>query len=124
MYENNLFSEAALRRLVVEHIRGHSVEAALKREIVQQKVGFETDPLLRMHGLIDRNGMSDLEKSIGHLTAQTQASQQTVKQIATRPEYTDPDSVKRSAFKHAMVTLAVVVVLLLILIIWLLIKRK
>ena len=43
MFENNLFDEAALRRLVEAHLRGQNMLPLLKREILVKQSDFERD---------------------------------------------------------------------------------
>lgn len=47
MFENNLFSEAALRRLVEAKLRGQEMQPRLRREILDRQNYFEQDPRLR-----------------------------------------------------------------------------
>ena len=50
MYDNSLFSERALRRLVTEYLKGRDINPILQREILEKQIDFERDPLFR-----DRN---------------------------------------------------------------------
>ena len=47
MYENSLFSERALRRLVSEYLKGNDIREQLRREIIEKEIDFERDPMLR-----------------------------------------------------------------------------
>ncbi len=47
MYENSLFSERALRRLVSEYLKGKDIREQLRREIIEKEIDFERDPMLR-----------------------------------------------------------------------------
>ncbi|MGH7234307.1 MAG: hypothetical protein ACREF7_02580 [Candidatus Saccharimonadales bacterium] len=47
MFENNLFDESALRRLVEAHFKGQNILPALRREILERQNYFEHDPRLR-----------------------------------------------------------------------------
>ena len=47
IYETNLVGEKALRRLVMEHMRGGDMGKALKREITEREIDFERDPVMR-----------------------------------------------------------------------------
>lgn len=54
MFENNLFSERALRRLVEHYLKGKDIRAELRREIVEREIDFERDPILRDRSRDDR----------------------------------------------------------------------
>jgi hypothetical protein len=47
MYENHLFGEGALRRLVQAHLSGKELLPLVKREIIERQIDFERDPILR-----------------------------------------------------------------------------
>lgn len=47
MYDNNLFSERALRRLVSEYLKGKDIRPLLRKEIVEKEMDYERDPILR-----------------------------------------------------------------------------
>ena len=47
MYDNNLFSERALRRLVSEYLAGKDIMPHLRQEILEKQIDYERDPLLR-----------------------------------------------------------------------------
>lgn len=47
VYENNLIGEHALRRIVIEHLRGGDTQRALRQEIVEREIDFERDPAMR-----------------------------------------------------------------------------
>lgn len=47
MYDNNLFSERALRRLVSEYLAGKDIMPHLREEILEKQIDYERDPLLR-----------------------------------------------------------------------------
>ena len=47
MYDNNLFSERALRRLVAEYLKGKDIRPLLRKEIVEKEMDYERDPVLR-----------------------------------------------------------------------------
>lgn len=50
MFDNGLFGERALRRLVGQYIKGKDVRLMLRREIIEKQIDFERDPFLRDHG--------------------------------------------------------------------------
>jgi adenine-specific DNA methylase len=47
MYDNGLFSERALRRLVIEYMQDRDIVPKLRREILEKQIDYERDPLLR-----------------------------------------------------------------------------
>lgn len=61
-FETHLIGENALRRIIIEHIRGGDVKAALRREMMQHEIDFERDPYLRDHAnqtIEDKNKESE-----------------------------------------------------------------
>lgn len=49
MYDNNLFSERALRRLVSEYLKGKDIRPLLRKEIVEKEMDYERDQIGRAH---------------------------------------------------------------------------
>ncbi len=47
MFDNNLFSEGALRRLVGAYLEGREIQPLLRHEILERQIDYERDPLLR-----------------------------------------------------------------------------
>ena len=80
MFENNLFDEAALRRLVAAHLKGEKVLPLLKREVLVKQSDFERDPRLRqsstthvdplfdkMLGALDKDQPQDYKQASANL---------------------------------------------------------
>lgn len=63
MYDNGLFSERALRRLVTEYMKDRDIVPKLRREIIEKQIDYERDPLLRDHYHRD-NDFNDGNKSV------------------------------------------------------------
>ncbi len=47
MYDNGLFSERALRRLVVTYLKDQDMLPKLRKEIIEKQLDYERDPLLK-----------------------------------------------------------------------------
>ncbi len=64
MFENNLFDETALRRLVEAHYKGLNILPQLRREILDRQNYFEQDPRLRNQSLSSRQASDELLNQI------------------------------------------------------------
>ncbi len=88
MFDNNLFGEGALRRLVGAYLEGRELQPLLRREILERQIDYERDPLLRDRGNSDGSNGSLFDKM-----------------LAASPEPVNPNLAKRMR-KRAKLTLA------------------
>ena len=71
MFENHLFGEGALRRLVEASLRGRELMPLLRREVLEKQLDYERDPVLRdLKRTDDSTGLSFFDKML----AQTKQS--------------------------------------------------
>ena len=78
MFENNLFGEGALRRLVEAYLGGKELMPILKREILEKQIDYERDPLFRDRGSQrERETSSSLfDRILDHTSVGTEAKNQ------------------------------------------------
>ena len=121
MFENNLFDEASLRRLVEAHLKGQNVLELLKREVLDKQNDFERDPDYRQTALktaalpTDQAAKSfEMEQNLP--TKQTNAS---LPRVVKQPmlEVSQPKP-KQTSVSVASALLGVVIVLLIGLILY------
>lgn len=65
MYENHLFGEGALRRLVSEHLKGKDIAPLMRREILERQIDFERDPMLRDRNRLPVEQANVFERTLG-----------------------------------------------------------
>jgi hypothetical protein len=76
VYETGQVGERGLRRLVSEHLRGHDIKKALKRELLEHQIDFERDPAMRGLGAVTPSGASaSLDDLLQSVTKQATAEQ-------------------------------------------------
>lgn len=64
MFDNNLFGEGALRRLVGAYLEGRQLQPLLRREILERQIDYERDPLLRDRINRDSDSQSVFDKML------------------------------------------------------------
>lgn len=146
MFENNLFGERALRRLVENYLKGKDIRAALRREIVEREIDFERDPILRDRARDDRltiKNPSLFERMLttvevpdavgayhGRSLNEMNVEENTVSQSSIEKTNSKPSSAPDKSTQQAQAThsiagsvLSLIIVLLVLLIIYLLLVR-
>ena len=118
MYENHLFGEGALRRLVSAHTKGEEISTMVRREVLERQVDFERDPMMR-----DRDYSTvDSENLLSSITSDRKVQQSTGFQsdsinksenenLVTQQDF---DGKSKTVKVRALPTLMVVIIILII----------
>ncbi len=118
MYENHLFGEGALRRLVGAHTKGEDISTMVHREVLERQVDFERDPMMR-----DRDYSTvDSENLLSSITSDRKVQQSTGFQSVSINKSENENLVTQQDFDgksktvkvRALPTLMVVIIILII----------
>lgn len=126
MFENNLFDEAALRRLIEAHLKGATLAPLLRREILTRQSDFERDPAMRARNLAQQGTTDILFDEMLDATALGDGGHNIVK---PRPKPQEPAALnlaqglptlqqktpKRVSLASALLSLVIILLILLIL---------
>ncbi len=122
MYENDLFSERALRRLVAAHIRGENLLPLMRKEILEKQIDFERDPQVRDRGIGEEAVGSGLFKQMLDKTPDNK-QKPTAAVSPVRQAVTDKPAEDNKSAGPANWIIAILIVLLIGLILLLLFKH-
>lgn len=120
VYETSLISEKALRRLVVEHLKGGDVARLLRMEIVEREIDFERDPRLRDKARKaisknDRGTSSTLVQQVGSMVA-TKVMNGTLQQPQNMPSFSKAEVKKGQMDGRKVADIALVTIISLLVI--------
>lgn len=127
MFENHLFGEGALRRLVEAHLKGQELTPLLRREILEKQLDYERDPLLRDRDRRSKDiSASLLERMVSDDTSEIVQPNKNAGELprpaaASSPQKEVPHQVMD--FGLMGVSISVIIVLLIGLIIYLIFRR-
>jgi hypothetical protein len=127
IYETGQVGERGLRRLVSEHLRGHDIKKALKRELLERQIDFERDPAMRGLGAVTPSGASaSLDDLLQSVTKQATTEQR--EQLAVWRANADHQAAQakrsQSHRRAADITMVATIAVLLAFVIVLLFSRR
>ncbi len=135
MFENSLFNERALRRMVGEYLKGKDIVPLLKKELISQEAGFEDNHQKEMSsreridapGANDRIVRSPLSPAETLPLADIHGKQQAEEYFPKSQPSNNPVALPTSFGRRAVilnVVLALAAVVIIILIVWLLLRHR